>query len=167
MEWVVDAKLGKGVYPLKPVFRHWTRDKDGYAKVRRKGFQLVPDFSGTAHSYTGYTMDAAIADCLPWNRTTKREDMLRAYICVSRVRTADDVLIIQPYSPWLFRQGEVLGPHLLMEFWRGNLTEQQVARAWQRDKKKQRSWKEVEDMPHRCWACSEAVSYTHLRAHET
>ena len=50
MEWVVDDKLGKGVYPLKPVFRHWTRDRDGYAKVRRRGFQLVPDFSGTAHS---------------------------------------------------------------------------------------------------------------------
>jgi hypothetical protein len=30
--------------------------------VRRRGFELVPDFSGTAHSYIGCTLAAANVD---------------------------------------------------------------------------------------------------------
>ena len=41
--------------------------------MRRHGFQLVPDFSGTAHSYTGYTLASAIGDCLQGDRKPRRE----------------------------------------------------------------------------------------------
>ena len=51
-DWTVKG-LPQGVYPLRPVFRVWTRDKAGNMKVRRNGSGLVPDFAGTAHSYTG------------------------------------------------------------------------------------------------------------------
>ena len=53
--------LPPGVYPLKPVFRPWHLDKAGNNRIRRFGFQLVPDFSGTAHSYVGYTCQASPA----------------------------------------------------------------------------------------------------------
>ena len=49
-EWTIHASMGQGVYPLKPVYRVWTRDLAGHMKVRRHGFGIVPDFAGTAHS---------------------------------------------------------------------------------------------------------------------
>ena len=48
--WKYSNVLPPGVYPLKPVFRPWHLDKVGNNRIRRFGFQLVPDFSGTAHS---------------------------------------------------------------------------------------------------------------------
>ena len=67
--------LPPGVYPLKPVFRPWHLDKAGNNRIRRFGFQLVPDFSGTAHSYVGYTLKAALADCLAWDTAPTRDHM--------------------------------------------------------------------------------------------
>ena len=64
-----------GVYPLKPVFTPWHLDKAGNNRIRRFGFQLVPDFSGTAHSYVGYILKAALADCLAWDATPNRDHM--------------------------------------------------------------------------------------------
>ena len=64
--WTDREGLQPGVLPLRPVHRIWTPDQAGAAgavKVRRHGFPLSPDFSGTAHSYTGATLPAAIADC--------------------------------------------------------------------------------------------------------
>lgn len=51
--WIVHEALGPGVYPLKPVFRRWHLDKAKKNHIGRWGFQLVPDFSGTSHSYAG------------------------------------------------------------------------------------------------------------------
>ena len=110
VRWTMSETLGENIYPVKPVWKTWARDRAQQAKVRRCGFPIVPDFSGTAHSYTGATLPAAIADCLDWKRKPRREDMLKAYNCVSRVRAADDLLLVQPYNPWLFKQGQLAGP---------------------------------------------------------
>ena len=83
--WKYSNALPPGVYPLKPVFRPWHLDKAGKNRIRRFGFQLVPDFSGTAHSYVGYTLKAALADCLSWDATPTRDHMLRAYCTMSRM----------------------------------------------------------------------------------
>ena len=58
--WTVRPELGAGVYVVNPVYRQWARDGDGLAKVRRHGFPVVVDFSGTAHSYTGQTLAASL-----------------------------------------------------------------------------------------------------------
>ena len=115
--WQFRKHLPKGVYPLKPVYRPWHLDKAGNNRIRRFGFQLVPDFSGTAHSYTGYTLEAALTDVLSWTTTPTREHMLRGYCTLSRTCTAETLLVMQPFAPMLFRQGELPGPHLMMEFW--------------------------------------------------
>ena len=79
------------------------------------GFPLVPDFGGTAHAYCGSTLDAAVGDLLPWFKKPTWEDMRRAYIIKSRVRDASELLVVQPYSPALFMQGDLPGPDLRFE----------------------------------------------------
>ena len=68
--------LEPGVYSLKPVCRPWHLDKAGNNRIRRFGFQLVPDFSGTAHSYVGFNLKAELADCSTWDTTPTRDQML-------------------------------------------------------------------------------------------
>ena len=128
--WQYSQALPPGVYPLKRVFRPWHLDQAGNSRIRRFGFQLVPDFSGTAHSYVGYTLKAALADCLAWDVTPTRDQMLRGYCTMSRTCTAKTLLVMQPFAPMLFRQGELPGPHLMMEFWHGRLAAADVEAAW-------------------------------------
>ena len=116
---------GKGVFVLKARTHVWTRDKAGNVKVQRTGFPIVPDFSGTAHSYVGATLDADVTDCLPWYQRPSRDYQLRGYNMKARVRSVDKLLIVQPYSPQLFRQGSLPGPRLLMELLRGNIQDEE------------------------------------------
>ena len=104
---------------MLPKVRTWARDGAGYAKVRRLGFALVPEFGGTIHSYCGDAMDAALLDLLEWHRKPTMDDMHKAYVGRSRCREADHTLIVQPYSPHLFRQGELPGPTILMKVLQG------------------------------------------------
>ena len=38
------------VYDLQPEYVIWSRDGKGNAKVKRRGFRIIPDFAGTAHA---------------------------------------------------------------------------------------------------------------------
>eukprot|EP00973_Karenia_brevis_P026301 3627518-Karenia_brevis.AAC.1 len=58
-------------------------------------------------------MEAAIGDLLPWLQRPRLDDMLKGYIIKSRVRDGEKLLLAQPYSPHLFRQGTMPGPQLL------------------------------------------------------
>ena len=155
-KWKYSPSLPDGVYPLKPVFRPWHLDKAGKCRIRRFGFQLVPDFSGTAHSYVGYTLKAALADCLAWDATPTRDHMLRAYCTMSRTCTAKTLLVMQPFAPMLFRQGELPGPHLIMEFWRGHLAAEDVQDAWKTAESSQTKAKvRLEEVLWPCCICKE------------
>ena len=48
-----DAPL---LYDLNSEYVIWSRDVAGNAKVKRRGFRLVPDFAHTAHGYYGDTV---------------------------------------------------------------------------------------------------------------
>jgi len=54
----------------------------------------------------------------------------QAYIIKSRVRESDGLLLVQPYSPDLFRLGDLPGPRLLMEALRGKATPQELKKEW-------------------------------------
>ena len=56
--------------------------------------------------------------------------MLKAYIIRSRVKTNTNMLIVQPYSPHLFRQGLLPGPGLLYDVLTGRVTTKQAMAAW-------------------------------------
>lgn len=96
---------------LRPCRRPW---RLGAVEIYRTGFQVAPDFAGTAHQYCGTTLSACKGDLLHWTATPSLDSFLRAYIIRSRVKRADDMLIVQPYSPNLFRQPELPGPTLLL-----------------------------------------------------
>ena len=99
---------------MTPKIRMWPRDNAGYAKVRRIGFALAPEFGGTIHGYCCGTLDAALLDLLEWHRKRCMDGMHNAYVGKSRTREADHTLLVQPYSPHLLRQGELPGPTILM-----------------------------------------------------
>ena len=165
----VPEDLRHGVYAYKPIYRAWKLNpkQGGTNKVERKGFFLAPDFSGTAHSFTGETLPAAIVDCLGFDRTATREDMMRGYVSISRVCKHEDILIARPYAPMLFRQGVFPGPHLLMEYWRGKLQTCDLEQAWEdAEGRGDRVSNRLEDLMWPCSMCGvdlphRAFSYHH------
>ena len=65
--WVEDEELGPGIGKLLPKDTVWALDKDWHVKIRRDGFFIASDFSGTAHSFQGANLQAAIIDCNNWD----------------------------------------------------------------------------------------------------
>ena len=138
----------------------WSLDKAGSIKLNRFGFPIVPDFGGTAHAYCGSTLDAAIGDCLSWDERPRRDAMLRAYIIKSRIREAENMLIVQPYSPHLFRQGMLAGPRLLLDVLMKRKTTEEIKIAWKecekdaQDKKGGgQDWLTMQELP--CRKCTD------------
>ena len=129
-KWQADPALPQGHLLLRPVRRTWKLDLEGNINVTRTGFEMVPDFAGTAHSFTGATLEAASMDLLSLMTHATLAQALAAYCSLSRVRTADTAIITQPFSPALFRQGPQPGPHLLMQFHRERWDAEQLRDAW-------------------------------------
>ena len=66
-----------------------------------------------------------------------RDVMLRAYVIMSRVREVENMLIVQPCSPRLFRQGMLRGPRLLLDVLTKKLaTTSRVKAAWKEEGRK-------------------------------
>ena len=104
-------------------------------KVRRIGFALAPEFGRAIHGYCGDTLDAALLDLLEWHRKPTMDDQHKAYVGKSRTREANHPLFVQPYSPHLFRQGELPGPNILMDFLRRKISTAEAKKAWKRVEK--------------------------------
>ena len=79
-----DADRAHEVHRVEIAYRSWSPDAANNVKVRRLGFELVPNFAGTIHSFVGATLPAGILDCLHVTRTPSRDDMLKAYLGISR-----------------------------------------------------------------------------------
>jgi hypothetical protein len=108
--------LPKGVLPIAPMTHTWILNKATETKIARQGFPLVPDFASTAFMMQGESLNAMLADCGDiWNLVTLSQ-MLTCYVILSRLRTAHGLLLLQPFSPRLFSQGEPPGPQCLLEF---------------------------------------------------
>ena len=136
--WVWSADLGPGIIGLSPVLATWHLDRMCQIVIRRKGFTIASDFSGTAHSFAGDNLPAAFIDCLPWNSKPDKAAQIGAYMSISRVRHIDDIYITQPYAPTLFSQGDLPGPELLLKFQRRELSMSELKEAWdERRRKKQ------------------------------
>ncbi|CAE7344756.1 TTC28 [Symbiodinium sp. CCMP2592] len=130
-KWCVDQRLGVGVLPLRARNVNWNLDASGAVPVIRRGFTLAVDLAGTAHSFMGATLPAAVMDLgSMWQRPTY-DSQLMGYMIASRVSRIDQMRIVQAYSPMLFSQGDLPGPRLLTQFWRGELEESQLQKAWQ------------------------------------
>ncbi len=58
-------------------------------------------------------------------------------------------MLVQPYSPELFRQGDLPGPRLLMEALRGNATPQELKKEWKAVEKEKQSGQTRQGTLHR------------------
>ena len=81
-----------GVYPLEPIGKDWFVCEHTRVKAKRTGFQVVPDFSATAHMLQGATLIAAIVDCLEAGHLSRLADMLAAYVGLSRAKLKETVV---------------------------------------------------------------------------
>ncbi|CAK0874374.1 unnamed protein product [Prorocentrum cordatum] len=144
-----------GVFPVKQREVSWDRSPGFKAMVKRAGFPLVPHFAATAHCVTGATLPQAIIDLLD-ARTTPRAAMVpTGYVAISRTRRADDLIITQPFSPMLFRQGHQTGPWLLHSLTAGEMTTEQAEAGWAKAEKEaaSRSSKKLVDVTFQCADC--------------
>ncbi|CAK0804775.1 unnamed protein product, partial [Prorocentrum cordatum] len=144
-----------GVFPVKQKEVSWDRSPGFKAMVKRAGFPLVPHFAAAAHCVTGATLPQAIIDLLD-ARTTPRSSMVpTGYVAISRTRRADDLIITQPFSPMLFRQGHQTGPWLLRSMTAGELTTEQAKAGWAKAEKEaaSKSSKKVVDATFQCGDC--------------
>ena len=120
-DWQISKDLKPGVYPLKSVKRAWVLNQETQVKVSREGYTLLPDYACTAHMVQGMTLDAVIAECGTIKDSVSLKDMLAAYVALSRVRTAETLLLVRMFSRLLFQQGPPPGPYCLMQLLRDNL----------------------------------------------
>ena len=83
------------------------------------------------------------------------QDMLRAYVINSRVEDAGRLALVQPYSPQLFRQGNLPGPTLLLEVLTNVKNPKEAQKLWheyemQKEEKSEASgstWTELQQGP--------------------
>ena len=134
---------GVSIFVLKVQQKQWSLYKQGNIKICRYGFPIAPDLGGTAHAYCGSTIEATLGDLLPWYKKPQMQDMLKAYIIKSRIREADRLLLVQPYSPHLFRLGILPGPQLLFDVLTGKLTHTEAEAAWKKIAKKKKQRKDA------------------------
>ena len=154
--WIWSKDLGPGVIGVKPTAVIWHTDPKDKVGVRKRGFQIAPDFSGTAHAFAGASLKSVLIDILEWHRKPSKDDQISAYMCVSRIQHIDDLCIMQPYAPTLFQQGELDGPDLLLRFLRGDVPLRNLQREWAALNKqsKKEVWKSAGDIPLYCRGCS-------------
>ncbi len=97
---------------------------------------------------------------MAYDVTPTRGNMLKGYCILSRVQSADGLLIAQPYAPMLFRQGPLPGPHLLMEVLRGNLPGTELEAAWKRAESERAKLKtDLKSMKWACAACKKGKGF--------
>ena len=107
-----------GTYPVKVEQKSWHLDKQRrqpVLRVSRLQLPVGPDYAITAYSSQGLTLDSTIVDLCFDERT----DTATAYVALSRVRTRNDILIMQSFSLHLFQKGIPIGPKLLLKKLRG------------------------------------------------
>jgi hypothetical protein len=124
--WKLHDDLAVGVYPLAPASRTWKVNKNTGVQARRTGYFVIPDFASTAHMIQGSTLPAVFADTEGMEDDSGSlkhagESQISSYISFSRVRDKCGIWMMQPFSPFLFRQGSPVGPQILIDKLRNDL----------------------------------------------
>ena len=114
--WTVNSQLGVGVWPLYPVERSWILNETSGAKIKRKGFTIVPDFASTAFMIQGSTLEASIADCGDVLDSCGLSELMTNYVILSRVKTAASLLLLRAFGHDLFPDGRSPGTVVLAEY---------------------------------------------------
>ena len=86
----------------------------------------MQDFAATVHAVTGGTLPTTIGDLDVVDSTPSQEDALIAYIVISRVERVENILVAQPFSPALFRQGPFEAAELFLKTLRGEIPKEKL-----------------------------------------
>ena len=116
--WTVDQRLGPGVWPLTPVYRTWVHNKEQGVKIKRHGFPLLPDYASTAFMIQGATLPAAIADCGDVADAGGLPELMTTYVILSRLKSANGLLLLRAFCANLFQMGALPGPYCLLKLLR-------------------------------------------------
>ena len=118
-EWQLEGIDEPGVYPIVPRSSPWYLDKGRKVKtlkVKRTQLPLTPAYAMTAHASQGKTLRAVLLDL----QVDKRVNPTIGTVATTRVRSREDVLIMRPFSQFLFQRGLLSdGPDLLLQKLRG------------------------------------------------
>ena len=128
--WKLPGMTAVGTYPIKKSTKSWHLNGDRKLPVSRTQVPVGPDYARTAYSTQGLTLDATIVDLCFDNNT----DPITAYVALSRVRSASDILIMQAFPIEVFQQGVPIGPKLLLKKLRGESIEAEVAEHLQKQR---------------------------------
>ena len=112
--WQLDGMPSPGTYPIMAAKKAWHVDSKRKRPVLRVSSTQVPigpDYVCTAYSSQGLTLDAAIVDLL----FSECTNPATAYVALSRVRSTNDILIMQAFKRVLFTKGIPVGPRLLLK----------------------------------------------------
>eukprot|EP00959_Pyramimonas_sp_CCMP1952_P175387 3665725-Pyramimonas_sp.AAC.1 len=69
----------------------------------------------------GATLTAGIADCGGVLDVVGSSESMTAYVILSRLTSADGLLLLRAFAPELFRQGAAAGPRCLLKLLRARL----------------------------------------------
>ena len=150
------------VYALKPRSSDWALDPPrNDTWIKRFGFPLVPDFAATVHAVTGGQLPALIGEMDTFDATPSQEDALKGYIIMSRVESANNIAIAQPFSPTLFRQGKLQNAELLLEVLCGEVNMKDLQNRWEQiEKQRQQRKYKLEDQQWACGMCLRLLPWT-------
>ena len=110
------AGMEPGVYPITRSGKDWWLDRRRrhgcQQRIKRYQFPIAPDYARTAYSAQGLTLEAAAVDL---NFNTAHDISARTgYVAVTRVRCADDIILLQAFERETFQRGVALQPKLML-----------------------------------------------------
>ena len=84
---------------------------------------------------------------------------MRGYIGLSRVTTADSLLIAQPFNPLLFRMGAQPYPTLLFNVLRNKIKDENLKEECLRANSQTKQTKFLKDEKWQCWDCKQYITW--------
>jgi hypothetical protein len=79
-----------GVLPMEPCEHQWIINNATAAKAQRRGYRLIPDYACRAFMMQGRTVEAMFADCGEVLTLIGLNEMVAAYVALSRVEKHKD-----------------------------------------------------------------------------
>ena len=111
-----------GVLPMEPCEHQWIINNATDAKAQRRGYRLIPDYACTAFMMQGRTVEAMFADCGDVLTLIGLNEMVAAYVALSRVKKAQGLVLLRAFSPDLFRLGMSPGLECLLKLLRARFS---------------------------------------------
>ena len=151
--WIKYKRWGPGCLKISPVRVVWSPTNSAMSVVRY-GLPLASDFCGTAHSFQGSTLAACTVHLGSLEDIPSQADQLAGYMTISRVRDINDITVVEPFSPRLFCQEELIGPQCVLQIHRGEISAAEALTRYETWEKVSKKRIGLQDLLLNCWTCA-------------